>query len=157
LKLDGRLLPVDLLDISPAGARLGTKEPPPETGHPVKLYLRSGAAIDAVVVRRTETGFALQFAERAPPELPHKTFFWKLESYVFSGAYGPQKRAPRGRHLPDHALVESCTITAWDETSARMETDVRLAIGSRVHLCGRPMAVATKRGRVYGLSLAAPL
>ena len=151
LKLDGRLVPVELLDISPLGARIALDEPVPGAGTPVKLYLRAGKPLEAVVVRPTEGGFALTFIENEPSALPCKTFFWKLESYVFSGAYDPAQRAPNGRHLPTQALVDTCTVTAWDDWGARIETSIRLAIGARVHLCGRKMVVTEKHGTVYTL------
>lgn len=151
LKVEGRLVPVELIDISPLGARVAMDEPPPRPGTPVKLYLRAGKPLEANVVRTTEDGFALAFRESEPTSLPCKTFFWKLESYVFSGAYSPEARAPSGRHLPNQALVDTCTVTAWDEWGARIDTSVRLSIGARVHLCGRKMVVTEKHGTVYTL------
>jgi hypothetical protein len=151
LKVDGRLVPVELIDISPLGARIGMRDPTPAPGTPVKLYLRAGKPLEAVVVRATEGGFALEFAESEPTAMPCKTFFWKLESYVFSGAYAPNARAAHGRHLPTQALVDTCTVLAWDEWGARIDTAVRLALGTRVHLCGREMVVTEKHGTVFTL------
>lgn len=150
VKIDGRIVPVTLRDISPSGARVGASEAPSVGSH-LKLYLRGGTALAATVVRETEDGFAVAF-EDAPKSVPCKTFFWKLESYVFaSGAYAPRVRSAAGRHLRDGALVETCTLTEWDEGSARLETNVRLNIGERIHVGGRPMRVTAKRGASYDL------
>jgi hypothetical protein len=150
VKFDGRIVPVTLRDISPSGARIGAREVPAVGAH-LKLYLRSGIALTASVVRATEDGFAVAFDD-APKAVPCKTFFWKLESYVFaSGAYAPRVRASAGRHLRDEALVETCTLTEWNDVFARLETKVRLNIGERIHVGGRPMRVTAKRGASYDL------
>lgn len=150
-KRNGALVQMDLSDISPSGARLVTREEF-AVGDVVKLYLRSGRALDATVARRTSDGFAVAFADDAPTAMPHKTFFWKLESYAFaSGDYTPAKRTAHGRHLSNDALVEDCTVLDWTEGTARIDTPVRLVLGTEIHLCGRRHKAVAKRGSVYDL------
>lgn len=156
VKIDGRMHSVELVDISPVGARLACKLQP-DLGQDVKLYLRNGKAIDGAVARHVDEGFAIAFTEGPPDAVPAKTFFWKLESYVFSGAYAPRQRPVHGRHVPNESLIESCTVLEWSDDRIRMDTPVRLTIGSRVHLCGRTCEVQGKSGQVYTLSaVAAP-
>lgn len=156
VKFDGRMHDVELLDISPVGARVASVLRPP-LGAELKLYLRNGKAIDAVVARWVDEGFALAFTEGPPRTLPFKTFFWKLESYVFSGAYEPRARVTHGRHLANESLIESCTVLEWADDTARIDTSIRLPIGVRIHLCGGPFEVVDKLGQVYTVHRVAPV
>jgi hypothetical protein len=151
VKVDGALVSATLRDISPSGARFAS-DAPPALGTPVKVYLRSGMVIDGVVARATADGFAVAYADVAPAALPSVTYFWKLDSYVFaSGEYTPRTRGAGGRHLPSEAMIERCTVTDWRDDGALIVAERRIPLGARVHLGGREMTVATKRGTTYSL------